>query len=222
MTSGGKGRLWGPSGCSHSTLCCPGFAASVRELIALGRASPKALPSSFMRGQPPRDQGGQKTHTAGRKLFLIQCFWQAEVSWAWGKEEGRVRGCEPCQSKAWTQHPPRKGNFPLRPGSSPRVSGSLASAREHRESWQGPAHPLGRRNWQGPERGLMKYTCFTQEGSEAKGGVVAFQRDPVSQWQSCEKNPSSPSRSAETFPGNDIHRPKVNQTRGQRLPVNVI
>lgn len=27
MTSEGKGGSWGPSGCSHSTLCCPGFAS---------------------------------------------------------------------------------------------------------------------------------------------------------------------------------------------------
>lgn len=51
---------------------------------------------------------------------------------------------------------------------------------------------------------------------------MAFQRDPVRQWQSCEKNPSSPSSLAEMFPGNDIHRPKVNQTHGRRLPVEVM
>lgn len=63
-----------------------------------------------------------------------------------------------------------------------------------------PPHWDGQ-NTQGPERDLMKPNCFTQEGAEAKGGVVTFQGDPVSQWQSCEENADSPSHSAENVPG---------------------
>lgn len=51
---------------------------------------------------------------------------------------------------------------------------------------------------------------------------MAFQRDPVRLQQSCEKNSSTPGCSAEMFPGNDIHRPKVNETHGRRLPVDVM
>lgn len=67
----------------------------------------------------------------------------------------------------------------------------------------------------------MKHTCLIQEGVEAKRGVVDFQGDPVSHWQSCENNLGSPSHSEEMFAGNDLDRPKVNQTCGKTLPMDV-
>ncbi|VCX43350.1 unnamed protein product, partial [Gulo gulo] len=47
--------------------------------------------------------------------------------------------------------------------------------------------------------------------------MVAFQGGPQCHWQSCEKNPGSPSHSAKRTTGNDIHRPKVNQTCDKML-----
>ena len=81
---------------------------------------------------------------------------------------------------------------------------------------------LGHQNWQGLEKVLMKPICFTQEEGRGQGRGSGFPERPVRLQQSCEKNSSLPSCSAEMFPGNDIHRPKVNQTHGRRLPVDVM
>lgn len=106
-------------------------------------------------------------------------------------------GYEHCQPRAWTQNSPWKGNFPPRQGSIPESQAVFHQPDSPGRPEEGPAHILGWRNWREPETDLIKPTCLTQEGAEAKGGVVVFQGDSVSQWQSCEKNPGSPSLSEE-------------------------
>lgn len=83
----------------------------------------------------------QKTHKACRKLFLTQCFSQAEMSWGWEKRGGK-RG-EHCPSRAWTQNLPWKGNFPPRQGSSPESQAVLLWPESPGRPGEGPAHTLG-------------------------------------------------------------------------------
>lgn len=67
----------------------------------------------------------------------------------------------------------------------------------------------------------MKPTCWTKEGTEIKGGVVTFQGNLVSHGNAM-RIPDSPSHLEIMFPGNDLHRPKVNQTYGKMFPMDVI
>lgn len=124
--------------------------------------------------------------------------------------EGRgVRGCEYCQSKAWAQNPPWKGNFPLGRGSSPSLRPSCICQGARGEVARASSYTW-LQNRQGPDRGLMKPTRFTQEEVAAKGGVVAFQRDPISQ---CHRREIEP-KFSRLFSRN-IPRERHSQTKGE-------
>lgn len=114
-----------------------------------------------------------------------------------------------------------KGTF--HPGRAPALNLRQAyiGQRAPGDLGRGQPTPWDRANRQEPEKNLMMLTCFTQEGTQAKGGVVAFREDLASQLQFCENDPCSPSHSVETFPENNHHRPKVNRTCGKLLPVDV-
>lgn len=97
---------------------------------------------------------------------------------SWEKTGGEQS--ERCPSRAWTQIFPGKGTF--HPGRAPALRQSYISQRALGDLRRGQPTPWDRANWQEPKRNLMTLICFTQEGAEAKGGVVAFQEDLVSQW----------------------------------------
>lgn len=145
------------SGCFHSALCCPGFAATVQTADHARTCLLQALLSSFIH----RRAASIRKHTKLVGTVLNPGFLTGRSVLGLGEtgEGGVVNTVSPKQGLSIL---PGKETF--HSGLVPvPMSGSLASARKHWESWQGAAHMLGRQNWQGPEKVLMKPICFTQE-----------------------------------------------------------